>query len=407
MTPDERLRRYADLAVRVGVNLQEGQELIVSGVVEHAPLVAAIAESAYAAGASYVHADYGDKRVKRAMIAGAPEDRLGWTPPQAIRLLEHEAEARAAEIHIVGDPLPDLFDDLDPTRVGKSRMLKASEMRLSQINDGSISWCIIAYPNEGWATSAFGEPDVERLWDAVGHAVRLHEDDPVAAWKEHVDRLTRRAEALNRHGFKALRFRGPGTDLRIGLTGRSFWRAATFETKWGQRHVPNLPTEEVFTTPDWRLTEGHVRSTRPLHLPAYGVTVSDLEMTFAGGRIVEVNASSGADVVRTELETDEGAPFLGEVALVDGSSAVGQTGVTFAETLFDENATCHIAYGAGFAMVMEGAAGLSPEELKEIGCNDSRVHTDFMVGGPEVEVVGLTEDGGETVIIENDVWRFS
>lgn len=404
MNSADRLRAYADLAVRVGVNLQPDQELVVSGLVEHAPLVRAIAESAYDAGAAYVHPVYTDKHVRRTMIAGAPDDRLRWTPPHLLRLLEHIEEAQAAEIRITGDPWPDLFDGLDPARVGGAQMLDAADMRTRHINDGLMAWAIVAYPNEGWATTAFGEPDVERLWAAVSHAVRLNEEDPVEAWRAHIDRLTQRAAALNDRSFEAVNFRGPGTDLSVSLTDRAYWRAAKFQTKWGQEHVPNLPTEEVFTCPDPRRTEGFVRSTRPLHLPKSGATVRDLQVRFEEGRIVEIDASQGADVVRAELDTDDGAPFLGEMALVDGTSAVGQTGVTFTETLFDENATSHIAYGSGLAMCVEGAEGRSPEELKQLGCNYSRVHTDFMIGGPEVEVSGVTSTGERVPIIRDDEW---
>jgi aminopeptidase len=201
-----------------------------------------------------------------------------------------------------------------------------------------------------------------------------------------------------------VRFRGPGTDLTVGLNEGSRWLAPSIETRWGTKHVPNLPTEEVFTTPDPARTEGIVAATRPLHLPNEGVTVTDLSMRFEGGRAVEVDASSGADVVRAQMRTDEGAPMLGEVALVDGSSAVGRTGLVFFNTLFDENATCHIAFGTGIPHLVDGDLS-TPEKMLDAGVNVSAVHTDFMIGGPEVEVVGIAADGSETPILRDDAWQ--
>ncbi|HEV3404686.1 MAG TPA: aminopeptidase, partial [Gaiellaceae bacterium] len=251
--------------------------------------------------------------------------------------------------------------------------------------------------------AVFGEPDVERLWTAVGFATRLDEPDPVAAWQKHMARLDERARVLNERSFDAIRFRGPGTELTVGLLPASRWRSASFTTAWGLGHVPNMPTEEVFTTPDLRRTEGTVRSTRPLGL--LGTTVRDLELRFEHGRVVEVRASAGADVVRGQLATDEWAPYLGEVALVDGSSRVGQTGITFRDTLFDENATCHIAYGDAVMFATEGLAGLSAEERRAQGVNGSAVHTDFMIGGPEVDVDALGADGQATPLLRGDVWQ--
>jgi aminopeptidase len=401
---DELLRRYAELAVRVGVNLEPDQELQITGAVEHAPMIREIARVAYERGARHVNVSYADQHVRREMLKHAPEETLTWTPPYDLLRLEHLAEVKGATIRVVGEPEPDLFSDLDPKRVGGARQLAATELIRDLIGERRIAWSIIAQPNEGWARNAFGEPDVDRLWQEVAKATRLLDDNPVASWWTHVQELDERARRMNAWGFDALRFRGPGTDLRVGLIADGVWESANFATAWGRPHVPNLPTEEVFTTPDWRRTEGAFTSTRPLMLPNQGVLVRDLRVRFEGGKAIEVEASTGADVVRAEMAIDDQAPYLGEVALVDSASAVGRTGTTFMDTLFDENATCHVAYGAGFPFNVPGADSMSTEQRLEAGINVSSAHTDVMIGGPKVEVTGIGTDGAEVPIIRDDVW---
>ena len=407
MDTQELMRRYAELAVKVGANVEEGQHVVVKGLVEHAPFVREVVRQAYDAGARYVSVDYGDNHARRAMVEKADEGVLTWTPPYLLAHDDYIVENRAAVINIIGDPEPDLMKGLDPQRVGKARMLELADRHYRNVGQRLISWVIVAYPTEGWAQTVFGDPDVPKLWEAVGRAARLYEGDPVTAWWDRVNELGKRADALNEHRFDAVRYRGNGTDLSIGLHETGLWMSANFETAWGRKHVPNIPTEEVFTSPDHRRVEGTVRSTRPLHLSNEGTTVTDLVVTFKEGRIVDVQASEGAEVIRQQISTDEGAAALGELALVDKDSAVGETGVTFANTLFDENATSHIAYGASFAFCVPDLGELPPEEQRANGLNYSKVHTDFMIGHPDLEVDGITKDGEAVPILRDEVWQLS
>ncbi|MGI8407324.1 MAG: aminopeptidase [Actinomycetota bacterium] len=397
--------RYAELAIRVGVNLQPGQHLLIEGLVEHREMIHAAVKAAYAAGAGYVEVEYGDQHVRKEMVRNVEEDLLTWSPPHLLKRLTDLAEVKGAFLVILGDPEPELFADLDPGRVGRAHMLEAVEESTRQVNERTVSWAVVACPNDGWAEAVFGERDADRLWDAVARATRLYEEDPVGTWWDRVEELGRRADAMNTRHFDSLRYEGPGTDLTVGLLEGSRWMSARFETRWGQHHVPNLPTEEIFTSPDFRRTQGVVTASRPLQIPSAGVTVRDLKLRFEKGKAVEVEATQGEGAIRAQLQIDDQAPFLGEVALVDKDSAVGRTGLTFGNTLFDENATCHLAYGAGFLFCVEGADGLSREGSIAAGLNHSAVHTDFMIGGPELSIYGVTKDGGEVPLIVDDTWQ--
>jgi aminopeptidase len=397
---DDMLAAYARLAVQVGVNLQPGQRLAVNAFVEHAPLVRAVAEEAYAAGASHVDVYYSDQRVRRSHIEHAPDETLGWSPPWLVKRLDDLGADGGALLAISGNPEPELFADLDGARVANARMRALSEASL-KLSGGACNWSIVAFPSEGWARLVFGEPDVERLWEAIAVAVRLDEPDPVAAWKEHLDRLGARAEMLNDIRFDALRYRGPGTDLTVGLHPDAMWQSAV-DLSRGISHVANMPTEEVFTTPDARRVDGTVAATYPLQLQ--GTVVKGIRVRFEGGRAIDVDADEGRDLIRAHAASDEGAARLGEVALVDNTSRVGRSGLVFYDTLFDENAASHIALGDAILQAVPGAEQLTPEERDARGINRSSLHTDFMIGSDEVAVSGVTTDGEEIPILVGGDW---
>jgi aminopeptidase len=389
-----RLERYAELIVRVGTNVQPGQTLFVNGLVDHAELARAIARAGYEAGARYVDVRYSDQHVRRAMIELAGDDVLTETPEWLLEQVKAIGD-NGALVMIAGDPEPELLADLDQDRVGRTRPRALLDALHVAQSARTVAWTIAAFPNEGWATQMFGEPDVDRLWDIVEHCVRLDEPDPVAAWHTHIERLGRRAKALDDLRIDAVHFHGAGTDLTVGLLPESRWLGVESETLDGITYVANMPTEEVYTTPDARRTEGVVTSTMPLSV--LGTIVTGLRARFSGGRIVEVEADHGADVIRGQLASDEHAASLGEVALVDGTSRIGATGLTFFDTLYDENATCHVAYGDAYAEAVEGG--------RIEGVNVSAVHTDFMIGGPGVSVDALTRSGTRVPLLRENVWQ--
>jgi aminopeptidase len=393
------LERFADLALRAGVNVQPGQLLGVYAAVGLAPLARVFAERAYAVGAAAVMVHFFDSEL-RALEAGH-----GFADPPAsdvagAAVTERLIAERGAVVNLYGDVVSDPYADAPSDRV--AAILSANQAHYNRVIDAGCSWTICPAPTEAWARDVYGEPDLRRLWADLQHVLRLDEDDPVAAWQARCRELSARAARLTELRFASIRFHGPGTDLRVPLHADGRWVTSLFETAWGVPFLSNLPTEEVFTTPDFRGVEGAVRATRPVRVN--GVTVRGLRLRFEAGQIVGVTADAGLAAVEAELALDAGARRLGEVALVDGSSRIGQLRRVFLNTLLDENATCHVGWGEGYTEPVPSTAALPADEREARGVNPSVVHTDAMVGGPEVTVLGVAADGGETRLIRNDVW---
>jgi len=320
-------------------------------------------------------------------------------------MLAECVKRRSALIVVWGDPNRTVLDDVDPERVATDHMPFTLSF-WAAVGRGDISWAFIPGPCPGLAQAMLGEPDLERLWKLLTPMLRLDAEDPGRAWGEHIARLQQRVDTLEREHFIALCFRGGGTDLTVGLLQGARWMSVGgMRTSWGTPMVVNLPSEEVFTTPDYRRTDGVVRVTRPINLIGGG-RVEDLVIRFERGRVVQVDAARGAERVRAQMAVDQGAARLGELALVDGSSPVGQTGMVFGDILIDENATSHIAWGNAYAFT---APGLPDDEQAqdELGFNRSAVHQDAMIGGPDVDVFGVDSNGKETPVILGDTWTLT
>jgi len=378
--------------------VQPGQVVGLSSSPGKEELTRAIADAAYRHGAKYVDVVYFDPYVKHSRLAHAEMDTLGWVPPWLGQRMLDLGELRAANIALSGPSAPGLMDDIDPARAGKDRLPQIPEA-LQVIHQGLINWTIGPGPTPQWAARVY--PDLEpaaayaRLWEELGHVLRLDEPDPAAAWRARSAELIETATRLTELRLDSLHFLGPGTDLVVGLLPGSLWIAAAMTTADGIAFAPNLPSEEIFTTPDPERTEGIVQATRPLDVA--GTVITGLQARFEGGRITDISAESGAELLAGRCAVDDGASRLGEVALVDGSGRIGPLGTVFFDTLLDENAASHVAVGAAYPDAVE--------ETDHAHMNRSGIHIDFMIGSPEIAVTGTTREGTEIPVLIEGAWQ--
>jgi len=392
-------RRLADLVVGYGANVQPGQIVGVTTYTGKEELTREIARAAYEHGARWVDVSIHDPLVKRQRLLHAEESTLDYIPPWMIDRLEWLSNERAARISLTGPAIPDALDGIDPGRAGRD-LLPYLPTTGEVVNRGTTNWCVAPAPSSGWAALVFPELEPEaaldRLWELIAHVCRLDEEDPAGAWRERAHTLESVAARLTDRRFDAIRLRGPGTDVTVGLFPSSTWNAADFTTVDGLRHFPNIPSEEIFTTPDPTRVDGHVTATRPLEL--YGAVMDGIRVEFEGGIATRMDAERGADTLRSLTAKDEGASRLGELALVDGEGRIGPLGTVFYETLLDENAASHVALGSAYDIGVE-------DESDRGRINTSEVHVDFMIGSPEVDVDGVTRDGDAVPLLRGGAWQ--
>ncbi|WP_136684065.1 aminopeptidase [Falsirhodobacter xinxiangensis] len=403
----QKLDRLAEVAVKVGLNLQPGQDLLLTAPTAALPLVRRIAAHAYKAGAGLVTPFFADEEITLARYRNAPDESFDKAAGWLYDGMAQAFSANTARLAVSGDN-PMLLSAEDPDKVARANRAnsRAYKPALEKIAGFDINWNIVSYPSPSWARQVFPDlPEDEAVFalaEAIFAASRVDGDDPVGAWAEHNAALRRRSGWLNDRRFAALHFTGPGTDLTIGLAGGHEWHGGASEAKNGITCNPNIPTEEVFTTPHALRVEGHVSATKPLS--HQGTLIDGIRVTFEGGRITEAHATRGEQVLNKVLDTDEGARRLGEVALVPHGSPISASGLLFYNTLYDENAASHIALGQCYSKCFVGGASLTPDQIKAQGGNSSLIHIDWMIGSGQVDVDGVTEAGDRVPVFRAGEW---
>jgi aminopeptidase len=407
LTHEQKLDRLAEVAVRVGLGLERGQELVMTASLDAVPLARRITEHAYRAGASLVTTLFSDDEATLMRYRLAPDESFDRAPGWLYDGMGAAFKSGAARLAIAGAN-PALLSNEDPEKVGRANraVSKAYRPALELITRHEINWTIVASATPAWAEAMFPKdaPDValEKLWAAIFKASRVDTDDPVAAWKAHDAGLHKRADFLNQKRYAALHYRAPGTDFRLGLADDHLWLGGGTTAGNGAYCIPNMPTEEVFTTPHKDRVDGIVMATKPLS--HQGTMIEGVQVRFEGGRIVEARATKGQEVLEKLIDTDDGARRLGEVALVPHSSPIAASGLLFFNTLFDENAACHIALGQSYSSCLIDGDKLTPDQLAARGANDSLIHVDWMIGSDKLDIDGITASGAAEPLMRRGEW---
>jgi len=403
------LSRYAEMIVKVGLNLQPGQRLFIATEMNTAPLVRKVTAKAYQNGSPLVTVIWDDEELKKIRHEYAPRDSFDEYPDWITRGILEGAQRGDAYLSITGTD-PDLLNGYDPVLIAKELKARARHFKPASqlITTGGVQWTVICPPTPKWAAKIF--PNIstakaeERLWDVMFKLCRLENDDPVAAWSKHLDDLKKRSRYMTDKQFASIHFHGPGTDLRVGMPENHCWSGGGSKTQGGVDFTPNLPTEEIYSLPHKDKVDGTVRSTKPLNY--FGNLIEDFSLNFSKGRVVDFQAKKGEETLRKMLESDQGAIMLGEVALVPHYSPISESGLIFYNTLYDENAACHLALGSAYKGNIQGGVEMSSEELAAAGVNESLIHVDFMIGSDEVEINGVTKDGTISPIMHAGEWAF-
>ncbi|MCL9990643.1 aminopeptidase [Enterococcus lactis] len=404
---NELLKKYARLIAETGVATEKGHTVVLQISVDQAPLARLITQEAYKLGAAEVIVQWTDDQIQREFLLHAATDRIENVPQSKIDQADEWLEKGASRISVVSAD-PDVFAGVDSQRVASYQAAAGKALmnlrKATQAN--KVSWTVVAAAGKQWAAKVFPdlpeEEQVDALWDQIFKTTRVYEEDPVLAWKKHDEKLAKKAEELNQEQFSALHYTAPGTDIIIGLPKNHLWEGAGSYNARGEKFMANMPTEEVFTAPDSHRVDGYISSTKPLSYA--GTIISGMKFTFKDGKVVDFSAEQGEDVLAKLLDTDEGARRLGEVALVPDPSPISQSGIIFFNTLFDENASNHLALGSAYAFSVKGGTEMSDEELAEAGLNRSQTHVDFMVGSDKMDIDGIREDGSTVPIFRNGDW---